>query len=240
MKTTLMKQTALVLTTMGLMVGNLSALHAAELTDKMQGIVPIAAFTAQGDTKNLRTALIDGMEKEGLTVNEIKDVIVQMYAYTGFPRSLTGLNTFLSLLNERKDAGIKDNWGRKATPVPAGTNIRELGTKTQTRIVGRPVSAPVYDFSPEIDTYLKEHLFGDIFSSDLLTLQEREVATIAALAALPAPTQLRSHFNGGLNAGLSPAALKELTQILNDKVGSEEGKLATQTLEGLLKARQQN
>ncbi len=172
-----------------------------------------------------------------MTVNEMKDVLLQMYAYTGFPRSLTGLGVLVNLLDERHTAGITDEKGREATPLPAGTNIRELGTKTQTELVGRPVKGPVYDFSPEIDTYLKEHLFGDIFSSDLLTHQERELATISALASLPAPVQLRSHLNASLNVGLSPKALREFTEILRRDVGSTEAALAQTTLDAVLAQR---
>ena len=94
------------------------------------------------------------------------------------------------------------------------------------------MKGPVYDFSPEIDTYLKEHLFGDIFSSDLLTHQERELATISALASLPAPVQLRSHLNASLNVGLS-----EFTEILRRDVGSTEAALAQTTLDAVLAQR---
>jgi 4-carboxymuconolactone decarboxylase len=32
-----------------------------------------------------------------LTVNEIKEILVQMYAYAGFPRSLNGINAFMAV-----------------------------------------------------------------------------------------------------------------------------------------------
>ena len=51
-----------------------------------RGIVLIAAFTANGDLDKLNIALGEGLNA-GLTVNEIKEILVQMYAYTGFPRS---------------------------------------------------------------------------------------------------------------------------------------------------------
>ena len=146
-----------------------SGAQAQALTPKQESIIPIAALTAEGDAARLKTVLADALNRKSMTVNEMKDVLLQMYAYTGFPRSLTGLGVLVNLLDERHAAGITDEKGREATPLPAGTNIRELGTKTQTELVGRPAKGPVYDFSPEIDTYLKEHLFGDIFSSDLLT-----------------------------------------------------------------------
>ena len=61
-----------------------------ELTKRQQSIIPIAAFTAKGDMKNLSTALNKGLDN-GLTVNEIKEVLTHLYAYTGFPRSLNGM-----------------------------------------------------------------------------------------------------------------------------------------------------
>src|SRR5947207_4392863 len=54
-----------------------------------QNIVMISGLTATGDLEHLRTALNSGLDG-GLTVNEIKDVLVQMYAYCGFPRSRVG------------------------------------------------------------------------------------------------------------------------------------------------------
>ena len=210
-----------------------SGTQAQALTPKQESIIPIAALTAEGDAARLKTVLADALNRKSMTVNEMKDVLLQMYAYTGFPRSLTGLGVLVNLLDERHAAGITDEKGREATPLPAGTNIRELGTE----LVGRPVKGPVYDFSPEIDTYLKEHLFGDIFSSDLLTHQERELATISALASLPAPVQLRSHLNASLNVGLSPKALREFTEILRRDVGSTEAALAQTTLDAVLAQR---
>src|SRR5215218_9939576 len=57
------------------------------LNAQQQSIVSIAALTAVGDVEHLKTALNTGLD-EGLTVNEIKEVLVQLYAYCGFPRSL--------------------------------------------------------------------------------------------------------------------------------------------------------
>src|ERR1043165_8652878 len=63
------------------------------LSTKQQQIVLVAAFTADGDMPKLRSALGEGLDA-GWTVNELKEVLVQMYAYAGFPRSLNALNTF--------------------------------------------------------------------------------------------------------------------------------------------------
>lgn len=119
----------------------------AELTSREASIVPIAAFTANGNQEQLKKALAKGLDN-GLTVNEIKAVLEQMYAYTGFPRSLTVLGVYVKLLDELKAAGLKDTVGREPTPLPQGTDLLQIGTKTQTELVGYPVAGPVYTFSP--------------------------------------------------------------------------------------------
>lgn len=209
------------------------------LNAKQQSIIPIAAFTAKGDTEKLKGALAEGLQN-GMTVNEIKEVLVQMYAYTGFPRSLTGLNIFITLLDERKAQGIEDEVGRDAVPLPDNTNIRELGTANQTTVIGRPASGRVYEFAPVIDTFLKEHLFGDIFSRDVLSFQERELATVSALVSLPAEAQLRSHLNCCLVVGWSEDQMKAFVAILEAKVGKAEAELAEKALNTVLQNRIQS
>ncbi len=71
------------------------------LSPEQKAIIPIAAFTANGDVEKLKHALISGLNA-GLTINEIKEVLIQMYAYAGFPRALTGLSAFMYVVEERK------------------------------------------------------------------------------------------------------------------------------------------
>ncbi|WP_371371144.1 carboxymuconolactone decarboxylase family protein [Sporomusa aerivorans] len=107
------------------------------LDARQQGIVTIAAFTARGDLPKLKTALNEGLDA-GLTVNEIKEVLVQMYAYCGFPRSLNGITTFMSVMEERKAKGIQDEMGKEASPLPTNKSRIELGTEVQTGLIGAP------------------------------------------------------------------------------------------------------
>ena len=96
------------------------------LNARQEKIVTIAAFTANGNLQKLKTALNEGLDA-GLTINEIKEILVQMYAYAGFPRSLNGINTFMGVLEEREKKGIKDEPGKEASPLPANKNSIELG-----------------------------------------------------------------------------------------------------------------
>lgn len=98
------------------------------LTIQQQSIIPIAAFAANGDTDKLKSALEDGLSA-GLSVNEIKEVLIQLSAYAGFPRSLTALNVFLDLLEARKASGIKDN-NRAGAPRDTG-GCGQAGTRNK-------------------------------------------------------------------------------------------------------------
>lgn len=204
------------------------------LNAKQQSIVTIAAFTANGNLPKLNPAIYEGLDA-GLTISEVQEVIVQMYAYAGFPRSLNALHTFMEVLKERKRKGIHDTQGKIASPYPANKSKLEFGTENQTRLVGSPVMGEIYEFSPAIDQFLKEHLFGDIFGRDILDYQTREIATIAALASLAGTdNQLRSHFKVGMHNGLTQDQLNSIVSIIQSKVGEAEGNNAAKILRAVL------
>ena len=111
------------------------------LSAKQQRIIPIAAFTANGEMEKLRTALHEGLDA-GLTVNEIKEILVQMYAYAGFPRSLNGIHTFMAVMDERHAKGITDATGKDASPRPADLNKDAYGAQVRARLGGQDVIPP--------------------------------------------------------------------------------------------------
>ncbi|SNY70365.1 carboxymuconolactone decarboxylase family protein [Paractinoplanes atraurantiacus] len=189
------------------------------MTTRLEATTTIAAFTATGRIPQLREAL-NGALDAGLTISEIKEILIQMYAYTGFPRSLNGLGAFMEVLATRRTNGIEDQPGTQPSPPPPGTDMLSLGTDNQTKLVGAPVTGPLFEFAPTIDQFLKSHLFGDIFARDNLDWQTREVATVAALSALDGlESQLRSHVGVALNTGVTEAELREVASTLNTHVG---------------------
>ncbi|KHT64424.1 4-carboxymuconolactone decarboxylase [Photobacterium gaetbulicola] len=191
-----------------------------EFTDKEKAIIPIAAFTASGNIDELKVSFTEGLEA-GLTINEIKEVLVQLYVYAGFPRSLNGLTAFMEVMSEREANGVKDTVGKSASPLPTDQTSLEFGTVNQTKLIGAPLSGALFDFSPQVDEYLKAHLFGDIFERDVLTWKEREIATIAALANIPGVnSQLASHYNISMNNDITPAQLQAFVKVLERKCGA--------------------
>lgn len=195
------------------------------LSKCQQSIVKIAALTANGNLEGLKNELALGLEV-GLTINQINDLLTQLYAYCGFPRSLNGIVTFMNVVEERKAKGIIDQSGNEASII-SGYNRYEKGRKTLEQLTGiRQVKpAPGFgEFNPTIDRFLKEHLFADIFESDLLSYQERELITIAALSTLiGVDGQLSAHIGIGINVGISDVQLKELFQIIGNTISKERG-----------------
>ena len=195
------------------------------LSEKQRSIISISALTAKGDLQALKPALNTGLEA-GLTVNQIKEVLVHLYAYCGFPRSIRGLQTFMEVLEERKAIGIKDETGREASPINEEISKYERGKKVLGELTKTPQEKPVSGygaFAPVIDTFLKEHLFADIFERDVLTYVERELVTISVLSAIGgAEPMLKSHLAICMNVGLTSAQLNEFSEIIKKTLGEKE------------------
>lgn len=192
------------------------------MTNKDKSIVEISIFTAIGNLKELEKSVNLGLDNE-LAVNEIKEIMVQLYAYCGFPRSLNALGVLSNTVDERKASGKATEVGRESTPIPSDRNSLVYGTQVQTKIVGMEVKGGIYDFAPMADRYLKAHLFGDIFGQDILDYRTRELVTVAALASMDGVNpQLQAHIGISKNVGVTGDELNGIIEVLKDKLGFEK------------------
>lgn len=185
------------------------------LTERQKGLAACACLMAQGDLNRLESAVKTALDG-GVTINELKDAFSQLYAYTGFPRSLNALGVLGKVLQTNPDARWQEGklWIRPAEWDDARKSY-DLGTKNQTQLSGRPFN---FEFCPQDDYYLKAHLFGDIFASDQLTPADRELVTVAALMGLDgvAP-QLAAHKVGAVNMGNTKEQVDELCVWLDSE-----------------------
>jgi 4-carboxymuconolactone decarboxylase len=211
------------------------------LSDQQQSIVNIAALTAVGDLEHLKTELHTGLDA-GLTINEIKEVLVQLYAYCGFPRSLNGISGFMQVVEERKSKGIQDARGKEATPLTDSVGKYERGRKTLETLTKTPQIKPAPgfgEFAPRIDAFLKEHLFADIFDNDILSWQQRELATISALSAMEGLTpQLQAHIVMGMNTGVTESQLKQVFSLIEKHIGKKQAEVAETVLTKIIDNRE--
>jgi 4-carboxymuconolactone decarboxylase len=96
----------------------------------------------------------------------------------------------------------------------AGESRLERGERVLAEIdgaAGHKVIAALADIAPDFATYIFEFPFGDIYSRPGLDVRAREIAAIAALAAMGNATpQLKVHIEAGLNVGLSRQEIIEI------------------------------
>ncbi|MHA4870003.1 alpha/beta fold hydrolase [Duganella sp. PWIR1] len=198
-------------------ITTLAAPTSSSLSQRQQAIPLIAAFAASSDMPKLNAALNRGLDA-GLSISEAKEILVQLYAYAGFPKSLNALGELMRVVEARKQRGIKDAPGRgPGKAIPTGERLLAIGTANQTKISGGPVQGAVVEFAPVINQYLQAHLFGDIFERDNLDWESRELATLGALSAMPGTEpQLRSHMQASLRVGLSAAQVESAISLVKD------------------------
>ena len=195
-----------------------TTLSAQWLSERQKQLATVACLEAQGDMDRLEVAIGTALDR-GITVNELKEAFSQLYAYTGFPRSLNALNKLKAVLDDRQAKGLVSEegkpWTRPALWDDAEAALQR-GTEVQTKLLGgKPYN---YDFCPQDDHYLKAHLFGDIFAGDQLSEADREIVTVAALSGLKGvESQLASHKLGAVQMGNSPELVEELCRYLSEQ-----------------------
>ena len=193
-------------------------------TEQAAWMSAIACDEAKGDLVALESAIHNGLEAE-LTVSQIKEALSQLYAYTGFPRSLNALGVLQRVIGDRQAKGVKVIMGEDASPLSDDYDALKEGTRVQTQLTGKPFN---YEFAPATDYYLKAHLFGDIFARDNLTYADRELVTVSALSGLEGvEPQLKAHIAGARNMGVSEEQLQGIVVALaaNDLL-AEAGRMA--------------
>ncbi|MBR1630298.1 MAG: carboxymuconolactone decarboxylase family protein [Paludibacteraceae bacterium] len=201
------------------------------LSLRHQHLSVIACLEAKGDLQALEPALGQALD-DHLTINEVKEALSQLYAYTGFPRCLNALGTLRKVLEARAAKGIADPEGADALPLPADYDALRQGTQVQSQLTGGPFD---YSFAPAVDYYLKAHLFGDIFARTILTPADREVVTVSALAGMEGvEPQLAAHVRGAVNMGVTHDQLRSIPIVLASRVGAVEAWRAGKAVQDLL------
>ncbi len=177
------------------------------LTEKDAALCDVAACAARGNLGALEMAYARAYG-EGWTTRELKEVAVQLYAYCGFPRALNALGVLQRVAPEGEKGADGYNPSR-----PDGESLVR-GKANQTKLCGREVGGAFFEWCPAIDDYLKAHLFGDIFGREALEWKTREMATVAALAALGnVKPQLEAHIGIAKHNGVSEEEIAAILKV---------------------------
>jgi len=103
-----------------------------------------------------------------------------------------------------KEASLKE----KKTELSAGENIRR---KVMGDTFVDAALSKTTDFTKPMQEYINDHGWGSTWQRGGLDLKTRSLVTIAMLAALKAPQELKGHIRGALNNG---ATVKEIREVL--------------------------
>lgn len=184
---------------------------------KSKEIAVVAALTALGNAEPQLKVHINGALNVGCTINEIKEIILQMSAYSGFPTSINAMNALKTVLNERQSEGIKDNIGVEPTNEILPGDRYEAGVKQLSELDNLQLERLEKEYNDFFPDLVKLIVFGqaDITTRNNISIKYREMATIAALTALGnAQPQLKFHINAGLNVGLTDEEVKEIMLLM--------------------------
>ncbi|MDQ1097593.1 MULTISPECIES: carboxymuconolactone decarboxylase family protein [Chryseobacterium] len=183
---------------------------------KSREIAVVAALTAMGNAEPQLKVHINGALNTGSSINELKEVILQMSVYAGFPKAMNGMNALKEVLHDRQQQGIKDKRGNTATKTK--TDRIKLGEQEISKLDSQQVEKlkkAYQDFSPDLIKFILGYGYADIFARDNLDKKYRQIATISALTALgTAQPQLKFHIYGGLNIGLTENEIKEIMLMM--------------------------
>ena len=189
---------------------------------KSKEIAVVAALTALGNAEPQLKVHINGALNVGCTINEVKEIILQMSGYSGFPTCINAMNALKGVLNEREEQGIKDPIGDESTTKISPMDRYEAGVKELSKLDSNQVEVlenAYNNFSPDL-VKLVVHSYADIIARNNLDIKYRQIATIAALAALGnAKPQLKFHINAGLNVGLTVDDIKEIMILMTVYAG---------------------
>ncbi len=88
---------------------------------------------------------------------------------------------------------------------------REIQARLWPQVAGSSgTTSPVARVAPDFHRYVASSAFGTLWNRPGLALRDRSLVTVAQLAALGRPDELRAHLRGARNVGISEDELIEV------------------------------
>jgi 4-carboxymuconolactone decarboxylase len=160
---------------------------------------------ALGDEAAARAALLAARKSRARRV-AAEEVALMLMLHAGYPAALEGLRV------------LNGAWPGRARAADAGAPARWRtdGEALCARVYGSAYAKlipAVRALHPDLATWMIEHGYGRVLSRPGLSSRDRELITVATLAALDWPRQLLSHVLGARRMGASEAAVEAALQI---------------------------
>jgi len=103
--------------------------------------------------------------------------------------------------------------------------LYDKGLEIRTAVMGkayvdRALAANADDFGKPVQDFIMEHGWGAVWQREGLSRKTRSMLTIAMLAILNRPHELRGHVRGALNNGVSREEIREVFMHLGLYAGA--------------------
>lgn len=211
------------------------------LDNKSKEVVAVSSLIVQGAIPQLKVHF-NGALNTGCSISEVKEIILQMSVYVGFPKCINAMNALKEVLIERTEKGIADDEGESNNDNSVNrykTGVKYLGMLNEQQ---EQVLKNSYDnFSPELVKFTIEYGYGDIYSRENLNKRYRQIATIAALATLGnVQSQLKFHIIAGLYIGLTTKEINEIMLLMTVYAGFPSAINGTNILKEVVKELDEN
>lgn len=184
------------------------------LDSRSREIITVASLAASGMLPQLNVHEYAALNV-GLKKSELEAINLQIAVFYGMPK---GINAMKELQNAsakfKTDKNLHDKDMSSTVNFRTPKEYYDFGVKKIRELYGEKLGARVmaklYDISPEFALYTVQCLYGRVYGDETLTLKEREMVAIAALATGASYEKLEDHVYAALNVGLSEQEIREI------------------------------
>lgn len=186
---------------------------------RVRALCAFAAAMAVRDARRARRALL-AAQRQGTSRLAAEESALMLMLYAGYPSALESLRV------------LNDAWPGRASRTQEGTPARWRlqGAALCGRVYGRAYAKlipMVQELHPDLAVWMVEHGYGRVLARPGLSARERELVTIAALAALGWERQLVSHLLGARRVGAGAEEVRNAYRT-GLAVSDERGREAAQ------------
>ena len=173
----------------------------SRLTPRLRVCSSITALYAVGKREEASRIIREGMQRLSLPRPMFSELFLHLSLFLGFPAMIDGFETLLAMKPSKKFS---------KRPNARRTSVRRGGLTLLTQIYGSQthrVLRRLDELHPELPERIIDDAYGRIVGRQGLSLREREVINVVALALGGYRRQLYSHIRGAIRVGVHPATL---------------------------------
>ena len=196
---------------------NNEILEYVSISKRTRFIVTLTTLITNTSKEKYAIAVRDALDV--LSPIEIKEVLYQSVAYVGLGKTFELFEITNDVLAEN---GVE--LPLKSISTVNSKNRHEKGLEIQKRYFGSEMIESMIENAPEgqerFNDFLAGYCFGDFYTRDALSDQDRELITFSILATLGGcENQLRGHVLGNFNVGNGKDILIDALTILLPYIG---------------------